>query len=104
VTQAFFPNEQRFYPIYEACEELGPVVVMHSGTGGDRVGAVGRCPVADAHHSMPSAESSRFRRPDLRAGAGKPPDPNLYCFMRNRSLAFSPRMRRLACSLRNGRS
>ena len=32
VSQAFFPNEQMFYPIYEACQELGLVVVMHSGT------------------------------------------------------------------------
>lgn len=32
ITQAFFPNEQRFYPLYEAAAELGLIVTFHTGT------------------------------------------------------------------------
>jgi len=31
ISQAFQPNERQFYPLYEVAEELGMVVVMHSG-------------------------------------------------------------------------
>ena len=33
-TQAFFPNEQRFYPLWEACAGLGIPVLFHSGQTG----------------------------------------------------------------------
>lgn len=32
MTQEFFPNEQRFYPIYEKVAELGLLVLFHTGT------------------------------------------------------------------------
>lgn len=44
ITQAFFPHDQRFYPLYERCEELGLVVIMHTGTtaiGQGRPGGLG---------------------------------------------------------------
>jgi predicted TIM-barrel fold metal-dependent hydrolase len=31
VTQAFFPNEERFYPIYEAIESYGLISIFHTG-------------------------------------------------------------------------
>jgi predicted TIM-barrel fold metal-dependent hydrolase len=33
-TQAFFPNERRFYPLWEACAGLGIPVLFHSGQTG----------------------------------------------------------------------
>lgn len=32
ITQEFYMNETRFYPIYEKCVELGLVLLVHSGT------------------------------------------------------------------------
>lgn len=32
--QAFYPNDRRFYPIYEKCQELGIPVLFHMGTTG----------------------------------------------------------------------
>ncbi|NNN18765.1 MAG: amidohydrolase, partial [Acidimicrobiaceae bacterium] len=32
ITQAFFPNDQRFYPLYEIADSLGMVVTFHTGT------------------------------------------------------------------------
>ncbi len=32
ITQAFFPNDQRFYPLYETCAELGLITTFHTGT------------------------------------------------------------------------
>ena len=32
ITQAFFPNDERFYPIWETCELLKLPVVVHMGT------------------------------------------------------------------------
>ena len=34
VSQAFFPNEPRFYPLYEKANELGVPVLFHSGFAG----------------------------------------------------------------------
>jgi hypothetical protein len=31
ITQAFFPNDTRFYPLWEKCAELGVPVLFHSG-------------------------------------------------------------------------
>lgn len=31
VHQAFFPNDQRFYPLYQKCSDLGIPVLFHSG-------------------------------------------------------------------------
>lgn len=39
--QAFFPNDRRFYPLWEACEELGLVVLFHSGMLGGGAGTPG---------------------------------------------------------------
>lgn len=32
ITQEFEPNDPRVYPIYEACQDLGLIVTMHTGT------------------------------------------------------------------------
>lgn len=39
--QAFFPNDQRFYPLWAQCEELGLIVLFHCGTTGLGAGAPG---------------------------------------------------------------
>ena len=39
--QRFFANEERFYPLWEVCQELGLVVLIHSGTTGVGAGAPG---------------------------------------------------------------
>lgn len=39
--QAFFPNDRRFYPIYEKCVELGVPVLFHTGTTGLGAGMPG---------------------------------------------------------------
>jgi len=31
ISQAFFPNDTRFYPLWEKCQELGVPVLFHSG-------------------------------------------------------------------------
>jgi predicted TIM-barrel fold metal-dependent hydrolase len=40
-TQEFFPNDTRFYPIWERAQELGLVVLIHSGTTGVGAGSPG---------------------------------------------------------------
>jgi predicted TIM-barrel fold metal-dependent hydrolase len=40
-TQAFFPNERRFYPLWEKCAELGIPVLFHSGQTGVGAGTPG---------------------------------------------------------------
>jgi predicted TIM-barrel fold metal-dependent hydrolase len=39
--QAFYPNHPRFYPIWEACQRLGLVVVFHTGMTGIGAGNPG---------------------------------------------------------------
>lgn len=39
--QEFFPNDRRFYPIWEACQDLGLVVLFHTGMSGVGAGAPG---------------------------------------------------------------
>jgi predicted TIM-barrel fold metal-dependent hydrolase len=34
ISQAFFPNDQRFYPLWEKCQELGVPVLFHTGQTG----------------------------------------------------------------------
>ena len=41
VAQGFFPNDRRFYPIYEKCVELGVPVLFHTGTTGLGAGLPG---------------------------------------------------------------
>ncbi len=41
IVQGFFPDDQRFYPIYEAARELGLVALFHTGTTGIGAGAPG---------------------------------------------------------------
>lgn len=41
ITQGFFPNERRFYPLWETCQELGLIVIFHSGTTAIGNGAPG---------------------------------------------------------------
>jgi predicted TIM-barrel fold metal-dependent hydrolase len=41
IVQGFFPNDERFYPIYEAAQELGLVALFHTGTTGIGAGAPG---------------------------------------------------------------
>jgi predicted TIM-barrel fold metal-dependent hydrolase len=39
--QAFAPNEERHWPLYERCEDLGLVVLFHTGTSGIGAGQPG---------------------------------------------------------------
>ena len=41
IHQAFFPNDERFYPLYEKCRDLGVPVLMHSGFAAAGVGMPG---------------------------------------------------------------
>lgn len=41
IHQAFFPNDTRFYPLYEKCVELGVPVLFHSGFAASGVGMPG---------------------------------------------------------------
>jgi predicted TIM-barrel fold metal-dependent hydrolase len=41
VMQEFFPNDQRFYPLWEKAQELGLIVLIHSGTTGVGAGTPG---------------------------------------------------------------
>ena len=41
MTQEFYPNEHRFYPIYEKIAELGMVAMFHTGTTGVGAGLPG---------------------------------------------------------------
>lgn len=41
MTQEFYPNDRRFYPIYEKCIELGVPLMFHTGTTGIGAGAPG---------------------------------------------------------------
>ena len=40
-TQAFFPNDPHFYPLWKACSEVGLAVLFHSGTTGVGAGQPG---------------------------------------------------------------
>ena len=39
--QAFFPDDHRFYPLYDLCQSLGKAVQFHSGTTGFGAGTPG---------------------------------------------------------------
>src|SRR5256885_12761461 len=39
--QAFAPNDERHWPLYEKCQELGLVVLFHTGTSGIGAGQPG---------------------------------------------------------------
>jgi hypothetical protein len=41
ITQAFFPNDERFYPLWEKCVELKIPVLFHTGQTGVGAGAPG---------------------------------------------------------------
>ena len=41
IHQAFFPNDTRFYPLYEKCADLGVPVLLHSGFGAAGAGMPG---------------------------------------------------------------
>ena len=41
MTQEFYPNERRFYPIYEKIAELGMIAMFHTGTTGVGAGLPG---------------------------------------------------------------
>lgn len=41
VTQAFFPNDERFYPLWEKCSELDVPVLFHTGQTGVGAGTPG---------------------------------------------------------------
>jgi predicted TIM-barrel fold metal-dependent hydrolase len=43
VAQAFFPDDRRFYPLYEKCVELKIPVAFHTGTTGLGAGLPGGC-------------------------------------------------------------
>ena len=39
--QAFAPNEERFWPLYEKCQDLGLITLFHTGTSGVGAGQPG---------------------------------------------------------------
>lgn len=39
--QAFAPNDERFWPLYERCQDLGLIVLFHTGTSGIGAGQPG---------------------------------------------------------------
>lgn len=39
--QAFAPNEERFWPLYERCQDLGLIALFHTGTSGIGAGQPG---------------------------------------------------------------
>lgn len=39
--QAFAPNEERYWPLYERCQELGLIALFHTGTSGIGAGQPG---------------------------------------------------------------
>ena len=39
--QAFAPNEERFWPLYEKCQDLGLIILFHTGTSGVGAGQPG---------------------------------------------------------------
>lgn len=41
ISQAFFPNQKRFSPIYELCQELNLITTFHTGTTGIGAGTPG---------------------------------------------------------------
>ncbi len=41
IHQAFFPNDEQFYPLYEKCQALGIPLLMHSGFAAAGVGMPG---------------------------------------------------------------
>ena len=41
IHQAFFPNDTRFYPLYQKCADLGAPVLLHSGFGAAGAGMPG---------------------------------------------------------------
>jgi hypothetical protein len=41
IVQGFFPNDERYYPIYETARSLGLTVLFHTGTTGIGAGAPG---------------------------------------------------------------
>lgn len=41
IVQGFFPDDQRYYPIYEAARERGLIALFHTGTTGIGAGAPG---------------------------------------------------------------
>jgi hypothetical protein len=41
ICQAFFPNDRRFYPLWECCSSLGIPLLFHTGTTGVGAGTAG---------------------------------------------------------------
>jgi predicted TIM-barrel fold metal-dependent hydrolase len=41
IAQAFFPNDRRFYPLWETCQGLGIPLLIHTGTTGVGAGVPG---------------------------------------------------------------
>jgi predicted TIM-barrel fold metal-dependent hydrolase len=41
IAQAFFPNDRRFYPLWETCQGLGIPLLLHTGTTGVGAGVPG---------------------------------------------------------------
>lgn len=64
--QRFFPNDRRFYPIWEACQELGLVVMFHmgfAGAGAGRPGGMGY--KLDAVRAIPYLDDVAADFPEL---------------------------------------
>ena len=66
VRQKFFPNDETFYPIWEACQELGIVVMFHmgfAGAGAGRPGGMGY--KLDAARAIPHLDDMAADFPEL---------------------------------------
>ena len=66
VRQKFFPNDPAFYPIWEACQELGIVVMFHmgfAGSGAGRPGGMGY--KLDAARAIPHLDDMAADFPEL---------------------------------------
>ena len=63
MTQEFYPNERRFYPIYEKIAELGMVAMFHTGTTGVGAGLPGGGGVHLKVHQADPLHRRRSGRP-----------------------------------------
>ncbi|MFQ5710518.1 MAG: amidohydrolase family protein [Candidatus Geothermarchaeales archaeon] len=64
--QSFYPNDRRFYPLYEKCIELGVPVLFHGGVTGIGVGLPGGGGVKTAHTNPLHVDEVASELPELK--------------------------------------
>lgn len=73
ITQAFFVDDERFDPIWSACERLGAVVLIHMGTTAAGAGTPGgRGLQLKYGRPIPHLDDLAARHPDLKIIAAHP--------------------------------